>query len=375
MQPAATPMPANPTRLLRVVATLIALVAGLGLSACSGPPPNPLLQTPALAVESLTPMLSAGPVFATSPAADPLRTAGAQVPPPARVRAAIQSAASFKELDREQRFALAVLAGPPAAYRPLLEHLIKAEDWTLVYVDHLCLAFARGKPQPWSLENTEHTAERLPGLDRARFLAGAGHLLLEAERNTEARRCLVEALKLDSGDPAARSSLAAVDAREGRWDAALKSADAVLQQVPGYPAALYVRGQALFALGRHDESLAIADSLLRRHPSDPQYLLLHAKAASRTGDREGEIASLRKLIAQMQAQGVPPGGYRVYLGQALSARLDSEGARREFELALEEGGLNPGQADFARKALDRFRDPRGIQGAAPPSPRRNPGKE
>jgi len=346
------------------------VACALVVAGCTAPPDDPLLQQPTFAVEAARPWIGSGTLLVTPPVADAFHAAGAQLVDPTPARAAMQNPEAFRALDREQRLAGVVLAGPPATYRPLLQYLGTADGWTLVHLDHLTVLFKRGPAEAWDPAQIGRLRDRLAIPSRPAFLSGAGLLLLESGKTDAARRALEEAESLGDHSPATQAALAAVDALQERWDSALARADKILARDKQFPAALYVRGQALFALHRFDEALAVAEGLLRRYPSDPQYLLLHAKAAHETHDYEAEIASLRKLIAQMESQGITPGGYRIYLGQALSARHDGQGARAEFERALREGGLNASQIDFARRAIERL----GGKPPAPAGPSKKPGR-
>jgi len=69
-----------------------------------------------------------------------------------------------------------------------------------------------------------------------------------------------------SADLAAQAEAARAAAREGRYDEALRLAEAVLQACGTHPVAVAALGQALVESGRADEAIARLSGLIAQHP-------------------------------------------------------------------------------------------------------------
>ena len=85
---------------------------------------------------------------------------------------AVQNPKLFRQLDRQHRFDTLLLVGDPSQYRPLLEHLLEAKDWTLQYLDHTSLIYRRSAETPWKPDDFVAIRERLAEI-RSRARNGA----------------------------------------------------------------------------------------------------------------------------------------------------------------------------------------------------------
>ena len=145
---------------LRTIA-ILSLVLTAGCSHRRGAAStNPELLTPALAAKALEP----GALYFNAPAAP---FVPADRPERARAAAFAQAAQDpqlFRKLDRESRFAVLWLCGDPSQFKPLLEHLLSTQDFSLAYLDHTSLVFRRGSAawDPARLEEIRARASRCP---------------------------------------------------------------------------------------------------------------------------------------------------------------------------------------------------------------------
>src|SRR6185295_11722275 len=98
---------------------------------------------------------------------------------------------AFRELDRETRFAGIWLLGDPSWFKPLLEHLIETNDFTLSYVDHSSIVFGRaGGSESAAIDPIASAQAFNDPRERAYFLAHAGSRLALLRKGEEAARCL-----------------------------------------------------------------------------------------------------------------------------------------------------------------------------------------
>ena len=172
----------------------LALLA-LGGAGCgrkdSGAITDPLVLTPAMALTDL----KAHTLFYNAVARPwllekrpDLVPAEERAQPTPRVREmaqAVQNPKLFRQLDRQGRFDALLLTGDPSQYRPLLDHLLDAQDWKLTYLDHTSLIFRRDAG----------------GMDAGGAGAGTGEALGPAEEGAGARAGADR--RQAGGDPAA----------------------------------------------------------------------------------------------------------------------------------------------------------------------------
>jgi len=270
---------------------------------------------------------------------------------------AAQNPEEWRKLDRREHFDAVILTGDPLAYRPLLEHLLHAHDWTLVYLDHTSFGFKRAPIAGWdaaSLKALEARFASRPTAERVDFDVQLAGKLMMVDEVSEAKRLLEEAVKLDGNSAAAWSQLAAYYAQSGLWSVALENADNALKANSDYVPALQVKSQVLLALNRPNDALDASKKMLQANPHDPQILFQYARIAHEAHDYQGEISSLRQLVESATDAKKPVAGYRIYLGQAYSRNGQRLEALEQFQQALVSGELSLEQQDYAKEAIKRL---------------------
>jgi len=276
-----------------------------------------------------------------------------------RVRSMAQAALDpklFRQLDRQERFEVLLLAGDPVRYRPLQEHLLRTRDWTLEWVDPWCLMYRRGRTEELTLETTREMAGRFvqqKGSMRAQSLAAMAERLVGARRFEEALELIGLAKREDMGEPAVWTAEGSYRLARGEWVQAVAAADKALALKKRYAAAQAVKAQGLYFSKRYEEAYVLSRNLLEGSPEDPVMLFAHAKIAHEVRSIQEEIEVLRKLIGFAEREKRSTSSYRVYLGQALAMRGEGEEALRELDAALADPDLPPDQLDFARSARGR----------------------
>ena len=137
-----------------------------------GKKPAPEVATPALAIRSLSAKSlyynGAARPWLMAQRAD-LLTAEDRDERSERSRGLVQAVENpklFRQLDRKYHFDTLLLVGDPSQYRPLIEHLLEAKDWTLTYLDHTSLIYKRDTPREWLPADVDALARSFP---RARF--------------------------------------------------------------------------------------------------------------------------------------------------------------------------------------------------------------
>jgi tetratricopeptide (TPR) repeat protein len=276
-----------------------------------------------------------------------------------RVRAMAQAALDpklFRQLDRQDRFEALILAGDPIRYRPLQEHLLRTQDWTLEWVDPWCLLYRREKAAALTAEKTrEIAALQRPGKQsaRAQALAAMAERLVGARRYEEAIALIGQAREADPGEPAVWTAEGAYRLARGEWPQAVAMADKALSLEKRSAAAKSVKAQGLYFSRRYEEAYQLSRELLGESPEDPVMLFAHAKIAHEVRSLQEEVEVLRKLIGFAEREKRSTSAYRVYLGQALAMRGVGEEALAELDAALADPELPPDQLDFARSARAR----------------------
>lgn len=283
---------------------------------------------------------------------------------------AAQNPDEWRKLDRSAHFDAVILTGDPATYRPLLDHLLHAHDWTLVYLDHTSFGFKRAPIAGWdaaSLKDLEARFENRPVQERVDFLVQLAGKLMCVDEEVAARRLLEQAVKLDEHSAPAWSQLAAYFAQSSLWGPALQDAENALKTSPDYPPALQVKMQVLLAMNRADDALPVARQVLKADPQNPQILYQFAEVAHQAHDYQGEIAALRNLVDMAAQAKRPAAGYRIYLGQAYSRNGQRIEALEQFQQALDSGELSAEQVDYAKEAVRRLGGAVEDAGAAQPA--------
>ncbi len=332
-------------------------------------------QTPKVSAELATPMLAidalAGQTIYYNGATRPwllsrrpeLLSAEEKDDGSERTRAlaqAVQSPPLFRQLDRRLRFDTLVLVGDPSEYRPLLDHLLEAKDWTLTYLDHTSLVFKRGTVRAWQPGDLAAIRKHFGKQEEPIFLAQAATKILALRKSPEAKRLLDEAQALDAKAPDVWSALAVYRMNRGEWSQALTNVDRALALDPDFLPAIASKTQILFATRKFDDALTLSNRLLAAHPDDPRLLFYHAKIAHERHAYGEEIDALEKLIALAEEGRRPTSGYRIYLGQAYAARSEAQPAIAEFSLALADPDLSKEQRKFAEDLLAQIKSRAGL---------------
>jgi len=268
-----------------------------------------------------------------------------------------QSPQAWRVLDRKWHFDLVLLAGDPAAFSPLLEHLRSSPDWTLVQLDPSSIVFKRSPARRWT------TADLVPLLavfqarsaeeqNRARVLIA--HRLMFLGEMPAAKGLLNEVLTADPKSVAALTELASMHGMLGQWPESIKIAARALALDRNYRPAQFVQANAFYALGRFPDALEVTRRLFVVAPSDGPSLLMHAKTTHAAHSFGEEIAVLQQLIGLMQSHGQPVGLWQIYLGQAYASTGAGNLSEDQFKAALLDESLSAEDRAFAQKGLERL---------------------
>lgn len=331
----------------------------LSLSACAPKPLSPELSTPVLAVKQGLGE-TAGKIYFTPEALSALPgSAEENARLAAMYRATLHNPKAWRALYRQERFDTVLLTGDPAAFRPLLEHLRESADWVLTYVDATSMIFRRtAGATPWTLaalDPLRATFAALPQREQLLFRVQTIHRLAALHRLEDAKALLDETLKLDPDFPPALTELASWHAMQAQWEPALAAATRAVKSDKNYLPAVEAEANALFAHGRFQEALARTRRLVREQPENGASLYLHAKVTHAARAFQEEIEVLQKIIAMAEAERMPTGTWRVYLGQAYGATGDGVASIAQFELALKDQSLSEAERKFATRAIERIK--------------------
>lgn len=251
---------------------------------------------------------------------------------------------TWRLADRQAGYGAILLAGPPAEFRPLLDHLLGSPDWHLHSLYPYAMVFRRGTtPENHALwPQPEDLWQRYPREGaRASYLARLAHQAAAINQPGEARRLFQQALELDSERAEVQALHASFLATRGQWEAASQAARTLLDRHPRYVPGWQVLVQAELAGGRPGSAWEASQTLLRLQPRDPYSLFLAARAAHEAGASYAEVEALERLIRVSRRRGLPLGRYYVYLGQAQARQGLADHARRSFETALASEELDP----------------------------------
>lgn len=277
---------------------------------------------------------------------------------------ALQDPRVFRQLDRRERFDTLLLAGEVNQFRPLLEHVLDTQDFSLVYLDHTSFVFRRAPVRKWVPEDFEAVRQRFagrPAREDAEFLAQAAGRLLAVSQPALAKNCLDEALAKDKKSAAAWTQSGYYSERMRQWDQALTDADTALEIQEDYAPAMVLRAQALFATKRYDTAYSVTEKLIDMTPRDPQILFLHARIAHQARAFQSEVAALKTLIELAQKAGQPAGGYRIYLAQAYASSRQTQSSLEEFEKLSSDDTLTVEQREYVLDSIHRIRTSEGAQ--------------
>jgi hypothetical protein len=331
--------------------------------------PDPLLATPALALETLQSTAlyfnaAARPwLFAQRPdllAAED-REEGSE-----RARGltqAVQNPKLFRQLDRQHHFDAVLLTGDPSQYKPLLDHLVGTKDWKLHYVDHTSVVFRRDRTKPWELADFAAVRTRLvkkSPQERATALAQAATKLLAAGQPEAGRQLLEEASQLAPRNPEVANGLAIHHLSRAEWREAAVQVERALAVDRNFLPALATKTQLLYGTKHFSEAYELSRQLIAALPEDPGLLFYHAKIAHEAHAYQAEIEVLEKLIARAELEDRPVGGYLLYLGQAHASTGDAERSVDSFMRALNDPDLPDDQRAFARESIVRIKKRTGL---------------
>ncbi len=350
---------------------LIALGGGYWLNSMILPPEqaSPELQTPKLSMEQLDPGLRSKPLFFTLPAVPYIKEQwqqwsgafGLPVPLPEEIAvqcdATLQSPADWRALDRKWHFGALLLAGDPAGFRPLLDHLRNSPDWKLTRLDPTSFVFERSPARAWTPADVAKVlavfqTHSLGEQKSAR--TSTAHRLVYLGEMEEAQKLLKEALQMDAKYKEAWTELAQLHGMQHHWQEALVTAERALEFDGRYRPAQKVQAHAYYALGQYGKALEVTRVLYEAAPADAPTLMLHAKVAHAAHVYMEEIEILQRMISLLQGYSQPVGAWQIYLGQAYSATGNTFMAADQFKIALKDPTLSEAQRTFSQKALERI---------------------
>ena len=271
---------------------------------------------------------------------------------------AVQNPKLFRQLDRQNRFDTLLLVGDPSQYRPLLEHLLEAKDWSLGYLDHTSVIFRRNGNSPWKAEDFNRVLmsfAEASNKDRAQVLSQAANKMIAVRATPAAREHLEKAEQLDPESPEVWSTWGQYRMALGQWNEAIAAADRALAIDEDFAPALACKAQSLYAMKYFSDAYNVSRKLIGELGEDPALLFYHAKIAHEARAYSDEIRTLEKLIKMAEEQNRPASGYRVYLGQAYATDGQAEPALAQFAKALADPELPNAQRTFATESAAMIR--------------------
>jgi len=346
-----------------LVACLLAGAGLLGFRFFEVAPLSPDLETPKRMLAAARPELRGRPLFFTPEVLPFLRewkAAFGEEDPKQLVNAfeaALQSPPAWRALDRKWRFGAVILAGDPAGFRPLLEHLRRSPDWTLTRMDPTGYFFERSPAEAWTVEALPSALEafRDSSPREQQFVRlQLAHRLMYWDDLPAALALLEEVLAEAPKSPEAWTQMAAWHGMAGQWNESLAAAQRALKAKSNYFPARVAQAQALVTLGRFGEALILTRPLFAAASDHPQVLLLHARASRGAHAYHEEVEVLRRLIDLLEGRSQPVSVWRVYLGQAYSATGSVLMAEAQFRAALADPELGEAERTFATKALEKL---------------------
>ena len=270
---------------------------------------------------------------------------------------AVENPKLFRQLDRQHHFDTLLLVGDPSQYRPLIEHLLEAKDWTLTYLDHTSLIYKRDTPREWQPADLDSLAPSFPGArDRAAFFAQAAVRLLAIRRGADAKACLDKAQALDDGLPEVWNGIAIFRMNRGEWTPAMTQVNRALALDADFLPALATKTQVLYSTKKFSEAYDLSRRLIEAHPSDPGLLFYHAKICHEAHAFTDEIRTMRRLVEIADKAGWPTSGYRLYLAQAYAKDGQARPAIEEFTRILADTDISKEQRSFAEDTLAQIKE-------------------
>ena len=275
---------------------------------------------------------------------------------------AVENPKLFRQLDRKYHFDALLLVGDPSQYRPLIEHLLEAKDWTLSYLDHTSLVYRRDASTEWKTAALDTLAPSFPkARDRAAFFAQAAVRLLAIRRGADAKTCLDKAQALDDGLPEIWNGHAIYRMNRGEWTPALTQVNRALAIDADFLPALATKTQILYSTKKFSEAYDLSRRLVEAYPNDPGLLFYHAKICHEAHAFTDEIRTLKRLIDRADAESQPASGYRLYLAQAYAKDGKAQPAIEEFNRVLADADLPKEQRTFAEDTLAQVRERAGLK--------------
>ncbi|RFC42269.1 MAG: Tetratricopeptide (TPR) repeat [Verrucomicrobia bacterium] len=259
----------------------------------------------------------------------------------------------FRQLDRQERFEVLLLVGDPMQFRPLMEHLLKTQDWALDRVDPWSLVYRRGGAETFTMESIWNEAgrwDKAPNPVRAAAVAAISERLVAAGRLEAAGELLEVAKKLDASGAPVCAAEGWYRLARGEWKQAVAAADRALRSEKRFRPALSVKAQGLYFSRRFAEAYELSRELLEEAPKDPVMLFMHAKISHEVRAFQEEVLILRQLIELATREKRSTSWYDLYMGQALATTGKGEAALQSFDKALADPELPADQRDFAKSA-------------------------
>ena len=272
------------------------------------------------------------------------------------VRAMAQAAMDpklFRQLDRQERFEALLLVGDPMQFRPLMEHLLKTQDWALDRVDPWSLVYRRGSTERFTMETIWKEVGRWDKAAtplRAMAVAAISERLVAAGRLEAAGELLEVAKKMAPSSAPVCAAEGWYRLARGEWKQAVAAADKALSREKRFRPAISVKAQGLYFSRRYAEAYELSRDLLEEAPRDPVMLFMHAKISHEVRAFQEEVIILRQLIELATREKRSTSWYEVYLGQALATTGKGEAALLSFDKALADPDMPADQRDFAKSA-------------------------
>ncbi len=365
-----------PFRSLAAIAFCAAAVLIFAIWLCwrPAPPPSSELGSPKLALASIDAAQRTKPLYFNRAALPWIKehwqdwqaAFGKEAPAPEALAAefdlGLQSAKVWRASDRKWRFGAVLLTGDPAVFRPLLNALREAPDWTLTSLDPTSYLFERveatGTPKVWSatadLPPLLAAFERHSPKEQVMARVQIAHRLLFLDDFANARKLLDEAFKLDPNSKETWTELAGLEGMSSQWQESSNAAKKALAKDRQYRPAKIALVNALYGMHRYEEALDGSRDLYGQGPVDGELLLLHAKVTHAAHAYVEEADVLHQVISLLQGRALPIGFWQIYLGQAYSSMGDTLQALEQFQNALKDETLRPSEREFAEKAIERL---------------------
>ncbi|CAN5645889.1 hypothetical protein BH09VER1_BH09VER1_16410 [soil metagenome] len=264
--------------------------------------------------------------------------------------ALVGSPKAWRDALRKSQWKAVLLTGPATNFKPLLDHLITSPDWTLSVINNHGYFFERGAGTPPA--EFEPKAFRLANNQETAIYLGQVAMYYDAiHRNTEARGCIEQALKLAPKNALVLSYAATYAAAHRRWQDAMDLAQKALNADPNYLQAKVVKAMALLELGEAERARQEVEAVLAVAPDDFYTLFIFARICRAENDFTREAATLEHIVELCGKNGFPKGNYQLYLGQAYARLGMAKPALLNYRAALESGLLDQKQSDEVKDAI------------------------